>query len=72
VISVQANTEGRPLSEVIGEITTRLQQQVPMPAGYTLRQGGETEDQQEVFGRILFALGVALMLMYFVLVVQFG
>src|SRR5687768_2806277 len=48
VISVQANTEGRPLSDVIGDITTRLQQEVPMPAGYTLRQGGETEDQQEV------------------------
>jgi HAE1 family hydrophobic/amphiphilic exporter-1 len=72
VISVQANTEGRPLSDVIGDITSRLQQDVPMPAGYTLRQGGETEDQQEVFGRILFALAVAIMLMYFVLVVQFG
>jgi HAE1 family hydrophobic/amphiphilic exporter-1 len=72
VISVQANTEGRPLTDVIGDITARLQQEVPLPAGYTLRQGGETEDQQEVFGRILFALGVAIMLMYFVLVVQFG
>jgi HAE1 family hydrophobic/amphiphilic exporter-1 len=71
VISVQANTEGRPLTDVIRDITARLQQ-VPLPAGYTLRQGGETEDQQEVFGRILFALGVAIMLMYFVLVVQFG
>jgi hydrophobic/amphiphilic exporter-1 (mainly G- bacteria), HAE1 family len=72
VISVQANTENRPLTDVIGDITSRLQQEVPLPAGYTLRQGGETEDQQEVFGRILFALGVAIMLMYFVLVVQFG
>jgi HAE1 family hydrophobic/amphiphilic exporter-1 len=72
VISVQANTEGRPLSEVIRDITTRLQRDVPMPAGYSLRQGGETEDQQEVFGRILTALAVAIMLMYFVLVVQFG
>jgi HAE1 family hydrophobic/amphiphilic exporter-1 len=72
VVSVQANTEGRPLSDVIGDITSRLQEQVPLPSGYTLRQGGETEDQQEVFGRILFALGVAVMLMYFVLVVQFG
>jgi hydrophobe/amphiphile efflux-1 (HAE1) family protein len=72
VISVQANTQGRPLSEVIGDISTRLRQQVPMPSGYTLRQGGETEDQQEVFGRIIFALIVAIMLMYFVLVVQFG
>ena len=72
VISVQANTEGRPLTDVIADITAQLNQQVPMPAGYTMRQGGETEDQQEVFGRILFALGIAIMLMYFVLVVQFG
>ena len=35
-------------------------------------QGGETEDQQEVFGRIFVALGIAVMLMYFILVVQFG
>ena len=35
-------------------------------------QGGETEDQQEVFGRIFSALGVAIMLMYLILVVQFG
>ena len=72
MISVQANTEGRPLSEVIADITRRLEGDVPLPAGYTLRQGGETEDQQEVFGRILTALAVAIMLMYFVLVVQFG
>ena len=57
---------------MIADITRRLEAEVPLPAGYTLRQGGETEDQQEVFGRILFALGVAVMLMYFVLVVQFG
>jgi HAE1 family hydrophobic/amphiphilic exporter-1 len=37
-----------------------------------LTQGGETRDQQEVFSQVLLALGVALMLMYFVLVVQFG
>jgi len=35
-------------------------------------QGGETEDQREVFGRIFGALGIAVLLMYFVLVVQFG
>jgi HAE1 family hydrophobic/amphiphilic exporter-1 len=72
VIAVQANTQGRPLSEVIAEMTTRIGRQVQFPAGYTLRQGGETEDQQEVFGRILFALLVAIMLMYLVLVIQFG
>jgi hydrophobic/amphiphilic exporter-1 (mainly G- bacteria), HAE1 family len=70
-ITVQANTQNRPLSEVIGDIETRLRS-VPLPAGYRLTQGGETEDQNEVFGRILLALGVAVLLMYLILVVQFG
>ena len=43
-----------------------------MPAGYSLRKGGESEDQAEVFGAIFAALGLAVLLMYFVLVLQFG
>jgi HAE1 family hydrophobic/amphiphilic exporter-1 len=70
VISVQANTEGRALSEVMGAITARLGR-FELPAGYTISYGGETEDQQEVFGRILTALAVAILLMYLVLVIQF-
>ena len=72
VISVQANTEGRPLSDVVGDIETLLAAQLQLPAGYTLSQGGQTRDQIEVFTRILTALGVAVLLMYLVLVVQFG
>ena len=71
VVSVQANTQGRPLSDVLSDIDKKLAN-VPFPPGYSLRQGGETEDTQEVFGRIIAAMGLALMLMYFVLVVQFG
>ncbi|HST61236.1 MAG TPA: efflux RND transporter permease subunit [Longimicrobium sp.] len=72
VINVEANTEGRPLSEVVGDITTRIEQNVVMPVGYNLSFGGDTADQVEVFSRIMFALGVAVMLMYLILVVQFG
>jgi HAE1 family hydrophobic/amphiphilic exporter-1 len=71
VISVQANTQDRPLTEVITEIQRRIDA-IALPAGYAITQGGETEDQQEVFSRILIALGVAVILMYLVLVVQFG
>ena len=71
VVSVQANTERRAMTEVMKDIQARLNS-VPLPAGYELRLGGETADQQEVFGRILTALGIAVMLMYLVLVVQFG
>jgi HAE1 family hydrophobic/amphiphilic exporter-1 len=72
VITVEANTEGRPLSDVVSDIMARVGERVPLPPGYTLRQGGETESQQELFMQMLMALGVAVLLMYLVLVVQFG
>src|SRR5690606_30522639 len=71
VINIEANTQGRSLTEVVGDIERRLQR-VPLPPGYAISQGGETADQQEVFGRMLASLGLAVMLMYFVLVLQFG
>jgi HAE1 family hydrophobic/amphiphilic exporter-1 len=71
VIEVQANTSGRPLTSVITDIESGLKG-IQLPPGYQITQGGDTEDQREVFGRIVIALGVAIMLMYLVLVVQFG
>ena len=63
--------KGRPLSEVVADITKQIDQ-VALPPGYAVTQGGQTKDQEEVFGRILTALGVAVLLMYLVLVIQFG
>jgi hydrophobic/amphiphilic exporter-1 (mainly G- bacteria), HAE1 family len=71
VISVQANTEGRPLSDVVADIQTRIDA-IPLGAGYSITQGGQTAEQQEVFTRILVSLVVGILLMYLVLVVQFG
>jgi HAE1 family hydrophobic/amphiphilic exporter-1 len=72
VVTVQANTSGRSLSEVTGAITARLAEAGGLPTGVTLSQGGEVESQNEVFGRIAAALGIAVLLMYLILVVQFG
>ena len=72
VIIVEANTENRALSAVVGDTMARVQEAVTFPAGYTLSQGGETEEQQEIFTQMFIAIGVAVLLMYFVLVVQFG
>jgi hydrophobic/amphiphilic exporter-1 (mainly G- bacteria), HAE1 family len=72
VIIVEANTENRALSAVVGDTMARVQQSITFPAGYTLSQGGETEEQQEIFTQMFVAIGVAILLMYFVLVVQFG
>jgi HAE1 family hydrophobic/amphiphilic exporter-1 len=72
VITVEANTQGFPLSAVVGDTMARVDRAVSFPAGYTISQGGETEEQQEIFGQMFVAIGVAVMLMYFVLVLQFG
>ena len=72
VITIEANTEGRPLNDVATAIMTRIRENVQLPPGYTITEGGETESQQEIFTQMIIALGVAVMLMYFVLVIQFG
>jgi hydrophobe/amphiphile efflux-1 (HAE1) family protein len=70
VVRVEANTENRPLNQVVQDIDVALRE-LAMPEGYAINQGGETEDQREIFGRMLLALAVAVLLMYFVLVIQF-
>jgi hydrophobe/amphiphile efflux-1 (HAE1) family protein len=70
VITVGANTERRPLNEVVAGIRAQLAQ-LHLPQGVTITQGGETESQREVFTRIVIALGVAIVLMYLILVIQF-
>jgi HAE1 family hydrophobic/amphiphilic exporter-1 len=71
VINIQANVQGRSLSEVMADIRTRTEK-VRMPPGYVLGEGGEARDQAEVFSRVFLALGTAVLLMYLILVLQFG
>lgn len=71
VITVQANTAGRSLSEVLADIKTATTN-IPIPPGVTYSEGGQVEQQTEVFTSIFIALGIAIGLMYLILVVQFG
>jgi HAE1 family hydrophobic/amphiphilic exporter-1 len=71
VIDVQANVEGRPLSDVVNAIDEELAT-VAVPPGWSISQGGQARDQGEVFGRIGIALMTAILLMYLILVIQFG
>ncbi len=71
VVILQANVSGRPLNDVLTAIQHNLET-VELPPGYRITQGGETKDQAEVFGKIFAALGIAVVLMYLILVMQFG
>ncbi len=71
VVTVGANVEGRSLSEVTGDLKKRMKQ-VQIPPGVTLSQGGDVKNQNEVFTKIFAALALAVLMMYLILVVQFG
>jgi HAE1 family hydrophobic/amphiphilic exporter-1 len=71
VVYVQANVSGRSVGEV-GNDVNGIISRMTLPPGYTIKQGGEVEDQQKVFASIMAALGLAVLLMYLILVVQFG
>jgi HAE1 family hydrophobic/amphiphilic exporter-1 len=71
VVNVQANVYGRSLTEVTRDINLKLEK-LQLPPGYRITQGGEARDQAEVFTRIFTALGAAVLLMYLILVIQFG
>jgi HAE1 family hydrophobic/amphiphilic exporter-1 len=71
VIKVEANIADRSLSEIMAELNGKLAA-IPIPSGVRLTTGGQVEQQAEVFTNIFIALGVAVALMYLILVVQFG
>ncbi|HEX3865749.1 MAG TPA: efflux RND transporter permease subunit, partial [Gemmatimonadaceae bacterium] len=71
VVMVELNTSGRAQGDVTNDIISRLAK-LRLPAGVSYTIGGDAEGQAEVFGQIFSALGLAVLLMYLILVVQFG
>jgi HAE1 family hydrophobic/amphiphilic exporter-1 len=70
MMAVGANIEGRSFGEVYAD-AMKLAKQIDFPPGYDLMVSGEARDQDEVFGSIFSALGLAVVLMYLILVLQF-
>ncbi len=71
VVNVEWNTSGRSTGDVMNDVRASLKQ-IQVPPGVRITEGGDAEQQTEVFGNIFIALGVAAMLMYLILVMQFG
>jgi len=71
VVTIGANIEGGSLGNIVNAIMKKVNK-ISLPAGYHITQGGQTESQNEVFGSFFVAMGIAVMLMYLILVIQFG
>lgn len=71
VVIVGWNASGRSTGEVMAEANARVSS-IALPDGVSITQGGDAEQQTEIFGNIFLALGVAAMFMYLILAIQFG
>ena len=71
MITVSANAQGRSAGEVTAD-AMKLAQSFDFPPGYGLALGGQGEDQQELFREMMIALFSGILLMYLILVMQFG
>src|SRR5574344_1910619 len=63
-----------PYETSLGELATAIQKEVDkmdIPAGVTIRYGGDYEDQQETFGDLGMLLALIIMLVYIVMASQF-
>ena len=72
-ISLYANVEGRPASDVGGDVEKLIEKVGPtLPPGYRFDVGGQTRDQNESFAAAVAALGMAIIFIYLILTSQFG
>lgn len=71
LITVSANAQGRSAGEVTAD-AMKLAKSFDFPPGYGLALGGQGEDQQELFREMMIALFSGILLMYLILVMQFG
>jgi multidrug efflux pump subunit AcrB len=70
IVRVSANAVGRDLGSLSQELESKFRN-LPMPAGFTIRLGGQTEQQREAFSALYFTSLLALILVYMVLASQF-
>jgi cobalt-zinc-cadmium resistance protein CzcA len=71
-IVVEANVRGRDVASFVAEASQRLSKDVPLPAGYYVRFGGQFENLQAATGRLALAVPLALGLIFAMLYFTFG
>ena len=67
---VSGHLEGRDMGSAIAEIRTKLAG-LKLPVGYTVEIGGQYASQQQAFRELLMVFGIATVLVFTILVIQF-
>jgi len=71
IIHVTANTSGRDLGSISSEIEEKISK-LKIPEGFSIQLKGARLEQKEAFQSLIFAMALAIMLIYMVLASQFA
>jgi len=71
VLDVEANVEGRDLGSVAADIEKRITQMNPLPVGTKITLRGQNEVMNQSFRSLALGLILAILLVYFLMVVLF-
>jgi HAE1 family hydrophobic/amphiphilic exporter-1 len=71
IVHVTANTSGRDLGSIAEEIEKKISK-MRIPEGFSVTLKGARLEQQEAFRNLVFALALAILLVYMVLASQFA
>ena len=71
VLTIESETDGKVLaSEILKEVKPQIAG-LYLPEGYSITYGGEEANQNDTFPEMVSALGIGLLLIFFILLLQF-
>jgi HAE1 family hydrophobic/amphiphilic exporter-1 len=71
IVTVNAQVSGRAPGDVAAEIERHLRTDLTVPNEFTVKVAGTYQDMLDAFRNLIFALGLAVLLIYMVLAAQF-
>ncbi|OUR68689.1 cytochrome-c peroxidase [Cycloclasticus sp. 46_83_sub15_T18] len=71
-VVIQANVEGRDMGGLVAELQQRIDQDIDLPAGYTVVFGGQFENQQRAQARLMVVVPLSLVLILLLLYFAFN
>ncbi|VAW77676.1 Cobalt-zinc-cadmium resistance protein CzcA; Cation efflux system protein CusA [hydrothermal vent metagenome] len=70
-VVIQSNVEGRDMGGLVAELQQRINDEIDLPAGYTVIFGGQFENQQRAQARLMIVVPVSLGLIFILLYLAF-
>ena len=71
VVIITADTDGGNATEIVNQLKQEVKK-MTLPAGYRVSYGGETQELQEIYIDMLFKMILGIILILFILVLQFN